>query len=262
MVCYARLYGRDVNSHRDRLWKELSNLNNRVIVLLPDWSVIRHRYHHRGDEIQDIDSLHKLYGLFLEETEKIRDLPNVIVIEDEDGIQSNTDVTLNCLDEIYNLENQNPDNLGDVISKFVGSSGRKEVSPLNFSVYFDDIDKFDHPEIMEHPPERDYYAKIKKGVLENIKKELAGENDYGVPQSSETTRRFIYTQDSCISLVHTMLREGYLNVHVVCRSSDVINTFPYDLKFLIHLAARARSYLGLKIPVRLRCAMNSAHIVD
>ena len=72
MVCYARLYDRDLDHHRKRLWKELSNLNNRIVVLLPEWPVIRHRYHRRGDEIQDLDSLQRLYDLFLEEAEKIR----------------------------------------------------------------------------------------------------------------------------------------------------------------------------------------------
>ena len=115
---------------------------------------------------------------------------------------------------------------------------------------------------MDYPPEKDYYSKIKSGVLNNIQREMSGDNEYSVQQDPRTTRRFIYTQDSCISLVHTMFRNNILNVHVVCRSSDVINTFPYDLKFLIHLSNSVRSLLRLNVPVALSCAMNSAHIID
>lgn len=260
MICYARLYGRDIADHRRRLWNDLSNLNNRVIVLLPEWEVIRHRYEFRGDEIQDLSSLRQLYNIFSEEAEKIKHLPNVIVATD--GFLEERELATDCVDQIYNLENQNLENMGSIISDFVKNSGRKEVSPLNFSLHFDKISLLDDPEIMNHPPEKNYYARIKNGVLDNIEKELSGENEYGKCQSSKTTRRFIFTQDSCVSLIHTMLRDGLLNVHVVCRSSDVINTFPYDLKFLVHMSSEIKKALGAEEPVVLSCAMNSAHIID
>ncbi len=260
MVCYSRLYGREVEHHRSRLWQDLSCLNNRIIVLLPEWEVIRHRYHLRGDEIQDLKSLRHLYNIFVEETQKIRHLPNVIVVED--GFLEEDDLALRCVDEIYNLENQSPENMGRVISEFVKTCGKKEVSPLNFSLYFDKISLLDDPDIMEYPPEKEYYSKIKRGVLENIQKEISGDNEYNVCQQPHSTRRFIFTQDSCISLIHTMFRDDILNVHVVCRSSDVINTFSYDLKFLIHTLNSISALLNLNVPVVLRCAMNSAHIID
>ena len=101
-----------------------------------------------------------------------------------------------------------------------------------------------------------------KEKLENIQKEMSGDNEYNVCQQPQSTRRFIFTQDSCISLIHTMLRDDILNVHVVCRSSDVINTFSYDLKFLIHTLNSISELLNLNVPAVLRCAMNSAHIID
>lgn len=263
MICYARLYGRDIADHRRRLWKDLCNLNNRVIVLLPKWEVIRQRYDLRGDEIQNLSSLRSLYDIFAEETEKIKHLPNVIIVK-ESFLEKN-DLALDCIDQIYNLENQSPENMGGIISDFVKKSGSKEVSPLSFSLCFNDtssISWFDNPEIMNYPPEKNYYAKIKSGVLSNIKNEISGKNEYEKCQNPKTTRRFIFTQDSCISLIHTMLRDDILNVHVVCRSSDVINTFTYDLKFLIHMSSEIKKLLKLKVPVSLSCVMNSAHIVD
>ena len=100
MICYARLYGRDIADHRRRLWNDLSNLNNRVIVLLPEWEVIRHRYEFRGDEIQDLSSLRQLYNIFSEEAEKIKHLPNVIVATD--GFLEKRELATDCLDQNYN----------------------------------------------------------------------------------------------------------------------------------------------------------------
>ncbi|MDP6704623.1 MAG: hypothetical protein QF775_04010, partial [archaeon] len=75
-------------------------------------------------------------------------------------------------------------------------------------------------------------AVIRAGVgLDNIDMERRGENEYNRPQNL-TTRRFIFTQDSCISLIHTLFRDNILNVHAVCRSSDVVNTFTSDVRYL------------------------------
>ena len=260
MVCYSRLYGRDLALHRRRLWQDLCTLNNRVIVLLPEWEVIRRRYNFRGDEIQDLSSLQRLYDIFIEETEKIKHLPNVIVVED--GFLEEGDLALSCVDQIYNLENQSLKNMGTIISDFVKNSGRKEISPLSFSLVFDEIEKYNDSSIMNHPPEKEYYDRILKSVLSNLDNDILGINDYKTVQKPETTRRFIYTHDSCISLIHTLLRESILNVHVVCRSSDVINTFPYDLKFLVYLVNQVQAKLKKEVQCVLNCTMNSAHIID
>jgi hypothetical protein len=256
MVCYARLYGRETREHRRRLWEELSNLNNRVVVLLPDWSVIEDRYHDRGDEIQDLESLRSLHKLFYEETQKIKGLPNVFVLDDP------KDMVLDSIDGMYNLENQTPTSMGKLISDFVKFSGSKEVSPLRFSIHFDDVQHWSDPDIMSHPPEENYYKNILTCVMRNIDDECQGLNDNALKQDPLTTRRFIYTQDSCVSLVHTMLRDDILNIHVVCRSSDVVNTFPYDLKFLVYLVDQIKKKLNVDVPCVLNCTLNSAHIID
>ena len=65
MLVYARLYNRDVSKWRRKLWREVSNLNNRLILLRPSWSTLVRRYHDRGDEIQDLVSLRKVHDIFL-----------------------------------------------------------------------------------------------------------------------------------------------------------------------------------------------------
>ncbi len=71
MLCYAILYDRDVTKWRKNLSRELSNLNNRTIILLPDFSTLADRYHTRGDEIQNLDSLEELYCIFSQEAKRI-----------------------------------------------------------------------------------------------------------------------------------------------------------------------------------------------
>jgi hypothetical protein len=258
MVCYARLYGRDEKPHRQRLRSDLSNLNNRIVILLPNWSIIERRYYDRGDEIQDIESLRVLYDIFSEETHQIRFLPNVIVLNGSDA----DDDVIKCISDINYLERQRSSSMGTFIKNFVRSSDRNEVSPLKFSLHFDEIENDADETIMLHPPEKEYYQKILNGVLSNIENELAGRNEYGKSQMPWLSRRFIFTQDSCISLIHTMLRDSHVNMHVVCRSSDVVSTFPHDLKFLVYLLSRVQGLLSPNTQCVLNCTLNSAHIID
>ena len=64
MLIHAKLYGRSEFQHVESLKNELNNLNNFMIILLPNWNVIGKRFSKRGDEIQNLSSLRKLYDLF------------------------------------------------------------------------------------------------------------------------------------------------------------------------------------------------------
>ena len=75
MVVYARLYGRSDYFHVEALKTELSNLNNVMILLLPEWGVIAERFNRRGDEIQNLISLKKVYDLFAEAAEELENYP-------------------------------------------------------------------------------------------------------------------------------------------------------------------------------------------
>ena len=148
------------------------------------------------------------------------------------------------------------------LTKNVGATYGKECSPLKFRLSYKNPDQ--DPAILTHEPEESYYANILSGVLSNIRDEIAGKNEYGKLQMPSRTRRFIFTQDSCISLIHTMLRNTVLDVHVVCRSSDVENTFLYDLKFLYYLSGRILRRLNLpsnSTQCNLHVTLNSAHII-
>jgi len=263
MLCYSILYERGDNSiWRERLHNTLNNLNNRTIVLLPKWEVIEERYNSRGDEIQDLDSLRTLWNIFSNETEKIKGFSTVFVSEPTSSTPPET-ISKNIAIWLRGIEHYNEFDVVNDITENVSATLSRECSPLKFRLSY----KNPHQDstILAHEAEEAYYANILSSVLSNIRDEIAGKNEYGQLQMPQKSRRFIFTQDSCISLIHTILRNDVLNVHVVCRSSDVVNTFLYDLRFLYYLTGRILRRLNLSDMCNTQCnlhvTLNSAHIV-
>ena len=74
MLIYAKLYNRDTLHLVENLKKELFNLNNQIVLLLPPFEVLAKRFQKRGDPIQNMISLKKLYGLFSEFADPARKL--------------------------------------------------------------------------------------------------------------------------------------------------------------------------------------------
>ena len=71
-----------------------------------------------------------------------------------------------------------------------------------------------------------YYSEIEEfisiqKICDTLFKEFAGLNSYGVPQKHDS-RRFIYTDDSCISMIHALWRNNKLNVSATLRSSRLV----------------------------------------
>jgi predicted ATPase len=259
MLAYARLYNRDISKWRRKLWSELSNLNNRIILLRPSWATLVRRYEQRGDDIQDLTSLKKVHRIFQEEGDKILGLPTVVLPPPD---LKRDELVLYCCSELKDLESVTPTQVGEIVRNFVEASPTDEVTPLQFTLTDQWPFPLADPNIMNDSEESKYYDNIAAGVMSNIEREQSGVNEYSVPQNL-STRRFIFTQDTCISLVHTMFRDGVLNVHAVCRSSDVVNTFTSDVRFLHYLSAMIHMKLSLssRIPIRLHVRMHSAHVV-
>jgi hypothetical protein len=259
MLCYSILYARpDQDVWRSRLIDSINNLNNRIIVLLPTWDELERRYAVRGDERQSIDGLRKLYDIFSHEAEKLSCYSTVFVIY---GNPSTPEMVDFCTDSFIKTENCSIDDVSLDILNHVNEAPNQECSPVRFNLdltgKLSDVD----PDIMNHESESKYYRRILSGVLSNIDCELIGYNDDNLSQNAWSTRRFIFTNDSCISLIHTMPREDTVAIHVVCRSSNVFNVFRYDLNFLHYLSSRICDRLGaIEKSCMLRVTMNSAHI--
>ena len=102
---------------------------------------------------------------------------------------------------------------------------------------------------------------IHDSLIHKIEMELSGENEYNRVEDFES-RRFIFADKSCISFIQVAIRNNIMDFHVVLRSTDVVTTFPHDLKFLYYLASRCWNKIGLGCDsCRLRFNLNSAHII-
>jgi len=259
MIIHAEQYGRDASVHYENFKLELLNLNNRFVIMLPEFNDIVIRYSMRGDEIQSIDSIKTLYRSFKNRVEEIQDLPNVTVLNSSD---LNTNVIL-VNEQLSFIEAASLPTIAKYVRGYAASSRNFEATPLSFTIYDDGTFKDARPSVMDHEKEAEYYGEILSGVLRKIRHEFVGMNPYNKPQSKES-RRFVHCNDACITLIQASYREPVLDMHFVLRSAEVKTTFEYDLEFLYYLTSLVYTELGLnteKDTVRMRFNLNSAHIL-
>jgi hypothetical protein len=254
MLIFAKFYNRDTFTYVETLRSELYNLNNRYVILLPDWATISKRYSERGDELHDLISLKRSYDFFEEAVSEFGDYPNVMIARNADCLQ---DVVQN----VANLEMSSLKQIQSQILQLASASDNKEAVGVNFTVY--DSGKFEQIdyEALNYEPEKKYYAGIKLKVMSKIVNERKGKNEYKRKEPRES-RRFIYTDDTCISLAQFNFRKDCLDCHFVLRSSNVRDTLYYDLNFLYSLCKDVHNALKLddNIFCRMRFTINSAHI--
>ena len=259
-VVYARLYGRNDYFHVEALKRELSNLNNIIILLLPSWNIIAKRFQKRGDEIQNLVSLKKVYDLFSEAADEFENYPNVILIKSE--------VDDNMVSYIVHqlrshFERKPYHEYADFFKIAAASSDNLEKVGLNLTHYdngmFDDVSE----EMLRYEKEKVYYDKIRRTLLRKIEDEIAGCNEYNRPETYES-RRFIYTDDSCLSLCHFMLRNEFLYGEFYLRSSNTKETLSYDMNFIKALTrdvfSKLSEFSDIKM-CKLSLKIGSGHIL-
>lgn len=254
MLCYARLYGRPTQKERDRLHNELNNLNNRMILLLPPFSVIEARYHDRGDEFQDLNSLRKLYDIFAEEAEKIRKRPTVMCIFGDNDLDS---MVMFTLEWSHSIESCEAWNVGEVIKDTLHSTENDELTlTAKMSYILSEPDD----SILKNESEGEYFRGILKQITETIQNELDGKNPYEIPQDINS-RRFFYNSDTCISGIHFLPRGETLKMIVTFRSTDVDRNASIDLQFVEYLSHEINRRFEFGCTnVNLFVTLNSAHI--
>lgn len=256
MYVYSKLYERDDSSFWfDKILDDIKRLDTLYIVLLPSNSTILERLRKRGDEFQDEESIIHVRRLFYNLSKcGFGNFPNVLVIEETEDLGQKVEM---CLDFIESL-NETPS--GDLIKSIVINSGRNELVDVQCKEEVK-IDSLDYT-VLNFPQEKSYYEDIMQKIEQKLFREFAGLNDYNIPQKHDS-RRFIYTGDSCISLVHALFRQNRLNVSVTMRSSNVIKTLWADYEFLKILSVKIAELMRLdeSIPVDLTINIRSAHIV-
>jgi hypothetical protein len=254
MLCYARLYGRDETEHRRNLEEELRNVNNYLVVLLPSESILVERLRDRGDEFQDDTSILRLRNIFEEEVERIQSLPNVLVMRHVFKLPIQASLVMRDLEK---YANQTPKELGGSLRMWAQSSSNKETQ---LQVRFDLPLDHDEHDILDDPHEGIYYKEILKSCVDTIRNEISGINPYGKPQDT-CSRRFFYSSDTCISSIHFMLRNNFLNVYCTLRSTDANKNGDIDLQFLSHISTHVPNLFGWSPKkIFLNVTFNSLHI--
>ena len=257
MLVHAKYYKRDTFRHVEQLRSELFNLNNVIIILLPKWEEISKRFNHRGDPIQNITSLRRLYDLFKEAADELGSLPNVMVLDGNIDDQ----VTKYTVRKLIEYENSSTRDIQVNCVNAAYSRDDNEVIGLNFTLFdngeFDDIDEGD----LLYDKEVEYYDGIITDIKEKIEKELQGENEYNRKESI-SSRRFIYNSETCISLAHFLVREEGLDCKFFLRSSNIKDTLYYDINFLKHMSKVVYEELGcIGKFCRMNFLINSGHIL-
>ena len=255
---FANLYNRDIHDLKNVVHNELSNLNNRFIFLLPEFKIIKERYSERGDEIHDsLESIQKVYEAFKKSEKIFKNFPNVMIYK-EPEVLKNADMISTS---IHLSENCMLREIAEYVYNFTNACSNKESYPLSFTIYDDCKFEESNSNIMKYHREAEYYDTIYKKLHSKISRELSGKNEYNRKESIDS-RRFVYSDDSCISFIQISIRDNIMDFNSVLRSSNVEKTFEYDLNFLYYLASTCYKRLGLECDyVRMRFNLNSAHII-
>jgi hypothetical protein len=254
MLCYAIQYKRDIEVWRNLLREELSDLNNVMVVFLPPLRVILERLRSRGDEYQTADSIVRLYEIFESEADKIKNYPNVIIYRAVSRDYSELSKIL------LDYERQTYDSLGETIEKHARSSLSKEQINVKFSWSDTSFNQINEARLV-FEKEVEYYNATRIAFIRKIRNELEGLNEYSRPQTHES-RRFVLTQDTCISFAHALLRDEVLHLNIVCRSSEVAETFKNDIHFLGELGRVVKSEIGVFVDkVHYTVTLGSSHIL-
>ena len=257
MLCYARQYGRDASRWREQLSCEINHLNNKIVVLLPSADTLVSRFRERGDDFQTESSLLKLRDLFEEEASQIASYPNVLIVRTEMGRQDLIDHVVHWIRASIDRK---PHSLADDIRDHAAASGG-ETFRLTVDACLGQGFHDKNVACLDVKEERDYYARIRRAFRDKIRNERAGLNEYSVPQR-ETSRRFIHAEDTCISLLHAMVRGRKLHLTAALRSSNVSSTLPHDLDFIYLLAEDAHIDIGVSAGFEsdLHLSIQSAHL--
>tara|TARA_A200000159_G_scaffold53850_1_gene49868 strand:+ start:22 stop:912 length:891 start_codon:yes stop_codon:yes gene_type:complete len=255
MFVYAKIYEReDASLWFDKILDDLKRLDTLYILLLPSENTILSRLKVRGDEFQDKNSILKVRSYFRNIAKMgFGSYPNVLVLE-EDDLETNINKVLQFINTLNEMPGQ------ELIKSLVFSSGRNELIDVQCK---EEVNR-NHLDltVLDFPQEKEYYEKIEFEFFNKIFREFVGLNERNQAQKHDS-RRFIYTSDSCISMIHVLWRQNKLNVLATLRSSNVSKTLWADYEFLKILSVKTAKEMSLPedCVIKLTVDIRSAHIV-
>jgi len=254
MFVYAKMYNRDTTVWFNKILDDLKRLDTLNIVLLPSEEVILKRLKERGDEFQDKSSIIEVRNYFRNLVKiGFGSYPNVLVLE-SDNLENNVKSSLDFINSLNSMPGQ------ELIKSLVFNCGRNELVDVQCKETVD-RNHLDYT-VLNFPQEKEYYEKIEREMLNTLFREFAGLNERGQVQKHDS-RRFIYTDNSCISMIHALYRQNELDVSVTMRSSNVTTTLWADYEFLKILSVKISNEMSLPKDCVINLSVNirSAHIV-
>jgi hypothetical protein len=254
MFVFAKMYDREDSEYwKTKLFNELKRLDTVYVVMIPSEDILVKRLEKRGDDYQDTESIKLLRKYFYNITKlSLCSLPNVLFLEDV-GVNANAEIVLHTIDALNNMKG------AELIKQFVVNSGKNEVIDISCAERIK-RSTLDYT-VLDFPEEKNYYYEIESKLKIKLMKEFVGLNSVKDPQTHES-RRFIYADTSCISLIHFLFRDNVLNVSATLRSSNVIKTLWADYEFLKILSCRIADEMELRnMPIDLIVNIRSAHIL-
>ena len=261
MLVFSEYYDRgDSDRWKSSLNDRLKDMNHRFVLLLPSLPLLKERYLQRGDEIHTMETLIKTHRMFEERFASLESHPNVLLLRVTQANQG--DIAQIAYQWLKNSEEEN---LIHLASRIQSVADFFDDEALGVSCQYDlDAEYTDaDPTVMMYEPEIKYYQGIRDQFIRKITKEIAGENEYNSAQKPQTTRRFVYAHDSCISMINMLIRDDELNVYLVLRSSDTKNTLSYDLRFITNVISEAETFIDVELKRRvLDIKIHSAHIIN
>ena len=255
MFVYSKMYERD-NSQLwfNKILDDLKRLDTLYIIMLPSEAVLLKRLKVRGDELQDEVSVLEVRNHFRNLSKMgFGSFPNVLVLEEED-LESNINKSLNFIESLNSMPGQ------ELIKSLVYNSGRNELVDIQCKETIN-RSNLDYT-VLNFPEEKEYYEKIEFNFFNKIFREFTGLNERNQSQKHDS-RRFVYTDDSCISMIHVLWRQNKLNVSATLRSSNVSKTLWADYEFLKILSVKTAKEMSLPEDCVINLSVNirSAHIV-
>ena len=255
MFVYSKMYEREDSSlWFDKILDDLKRLDTLYILLLPAEKTILNRLEKRGDEFQDKDSILKVRSYFRNIAKMgFGSYPNVLVLE-EDDLETNINKSLQFINTLNDMPGQ------ELIKSLVFNSGRNELVDIQCK---EEVNKnYLDLSVLSFPQEKEYYEKIEFEFFNKIFREFTGLNEYSQAQKHDS-RRFVYTNESCISMIHVLWRQNKLNVSATLRSSNVSKTLWADYEFLKILSVKTAKEMSLPEDciINLTVSIRSAHIV-
>lgn len=234
--------------------EELNDLNNKFVIIRPAWETLAERFKKRGDDIQNIESLKNLNQKF----SSCIWMSPLSTVQFLDGT-NDPEIDAHAVIDWIHLK-ENPTDQSSMCQDIISHVRRfGEVKFLKFE-FFDESTIFDRS-ILNDAKEGEYYRSIWAQFMSKISAEKKGFNEK-LCSENVSSRRFIYTGDSCISLIQCLLRDEFLHMHVVMRSSNV-GTIEKDLSFLRFLGNDARRHICQfykNVPIYFKITLSSAHI--